>query len=266
MAIAHTFAAEGAKVVIASRTAGELVRAAKALAAGGAHVLPVACDVSREKDVARLVAATLKRFGRIDILVNNAGVLGPVGPVSTVDQDAWGRAVYINVVGTFLCTRAVLPSMLKRKQGTIINLSGGGAAAPRPNVSAYSASKAAVVRFTETLAEELKGSNIQVNAIAPGAVHTRMTEELARRGRLAGDKELDEAVRTIETGGVSPYKAAELALFLASGRAGRLTGKLISAPWDDWKHFGKRAGPLSCSALYTLRRIDGRHFKEVRRC
>jgi len=155
-----------------------------------------------------------------------------------------------------LCCKALLPGMIERRQGKIINLSGGGATNPRPNFSAYAASKAAVVRFTETLAEEVRPFNIQVNAIAPGAINTRMLDELLASGDEAGEVALSQARRQKESGGDSLLKVVDLAVFLASDESGSLTGKLISAQHDPWREWAGKADELNATPLYTLRRLD----------
>ena len=145
--------------------------------------------------------------------------------------------------------------MIKQKSGKIINFSGGGATSARPHFSAYGASKTAVVRLTETIAEENKPFNIQINAIAPGAVNTRMTGEVISAGKEAGEKGLAEAVKQLETGGTPLEKPANLAVFLASGESDGITGRLISAVWDDWQVIAKQTAQSKSGDLYTLRRI-----------
>jgi NAD(P)-dependent dehydrogenase (short-subunit alcohol dehydrogenase family) len=146
--------------------------------------------------------------------------------------------------------------MIARRQGKIINFSGGGATGPRPNFSAYSASKAAVVRLTETLAEELRPFNVQVNAVAPGAINTGMLEEVLAAGEAAG-VELAAAQSRKTQGGTPIELAARLVVFLASGASGSLTGKLISAPHDNWQNWGTEdLARLDGSPWYTLRRMD----------
>ena len=202
-----------------------------------------------------MVGSVIGKWGKVDILVNNAGIQGPIGSVIETGIDEWIKTVHVNLIGTFLCTRAVLPSMIKQQRGKIINLSGGGATSPRPNFTAYGVSKTGVVRFTETLAEEVSKFNIQVNAIAPGSVNTKMTEEILNAGKAAGDKAISEARNQLETGGTPPEKAAALAVFLASEKSDGLTGRLISAVWDDWQQFPGQIEKIMASDLYTLRRI-----------
>jgi 3-oxoacyl-[acyl-carrier protein] reductase len=250
-AIARAFAREGAYPCLVARTAAEV----EAAAAEIGRALALTGDVSRRADVARVVDAVMAAAGQVDILVNNAGVQPPVGPLWENDPDEWLEAVRINLGGVFLCCRSVLPHMIRRGRGKIINLSGGGAASPRPRFSAYAASKAAVVRLTETLAAELRDCNIQVNAIAPGAVNTRMLEEVLTAGAAAGEEALRGAEKQLETGGTPSWVPAELAVFLASEESGRLTGRLISAVWDDWRSIPERIDRIMKSDLYALRRV-----------
>jgi len=256
-AIALAFAGEGASVVVASRTLAEIEETAVQVQALGGRALAVQADVAIQADVIRMVDQTIQSFGTVDILVNNAGLLGPIGPSVENQADDWARTVMVNLVGTFLCCQAVLPVMIKQRRGKIINLSGGGATGPRPNFSAYAASKAAVVRLTETLAEEVKGHNIQVNAIAPGAAATRMQNEIIVAGDAAGEQALDEAQRVLETGGTPLDNPAALAVFLASDQSDGLTGKLIAAPYDDWQSWdADHIAELMSAPWFTLRRMD----------
>jgi 3-oxoacyl-[acyl-carrier protein] reductase len=211
--------------------------------------------MTRPEQVEGAIGRVLQAWGGVDVLVNNAGVLGPVGLTHEVDADEWVGALQANVIGGFLCSRLVLPGMLARERGKIINLSGGGAVSPRPRFSAYSASKAAVVRFTETLAVEVSGRGIDVNAIAPGAVNTAMLDLVLAAGDAAGPAALAEAKRQAETGGVDPERPAALAVYLASARSDGLTGRLLSAVWDPWRNFEKHKAELAASDIYTLRRI-----------
>lgn len=257
-AVALAFAKEGATVVLAARTASEITRvAAKADAAGGV-AMAVPTDVSSAPDVSRLVASVLDAYGRVDVLVNAAGIPGPIGPLWEADPDAWKRAIEVNLYGTFLCCRAVLPHMVNRQRGKIINIAGGGAASPLPRLAAYGASKAAVVRLTETLAEEVKPFNVQVNAIAPGLVDTRLLDDLLAAGERGGEQ-FARARRLRETGegGVPPELPAALALWLASDKSRGLTGKLIAAPHDGWRGWDEhRIAALMASPWFTLRRLD----------
>jgi NAD(P)-dependent dehydrogenase (short-subunit alcohol dehydrogenase family) len=254
-AIALAFAREGAYLVLASRSFPEVAATAAEVRHQTRRALPTRTDVSRRQEVETMVARTLAEFGRIDILVNNAAVQPPVGPLWENDADEWLRTILINLGGVFLCCRAVTPVMIRQGDGKVINLSGGGATSPRPYFSAYAASKSAVVRLTETLAEELKPSNIQVNAIAPGAVYTKMTEDVLAADSPAGEQALTLA-RRVKQQKVTPETAADLAVFLASDESDGLTGRLISAVWDDWRSLPSHLTEVMTSELYTLRRIS----------
>jgi NAD(P)-dependent dehydrogenase (short-subunit alcohol dehydrogenase family) len=254
-AIALAFAHEGADVLVASRTLSEIAETAEGARALGRHALALSVDVSSRDEVERMVAHALEEFGKVDILVNNAGIYGPIGPLVDNNPERWLETIGINLSGSFFCTRAVLPFMIRQQCGKIINLSGGGATSPLPNFSAYAASKAAIVRLTETLAEEIKGFNIQVNAIAPGGVNTRLTDEVLAAGAAAGEEMLERTRRQKETGGVPPERTAALAVFLASEESDGLSGRLISAVWDDWENMNGRIDQIMASDLYTLRRV-----------
>jgi len=254
-AIALAFAQEGADMLVASRTLSEVADTAEEAQALGRRALALKVDVSNREEVERMVARALEEFGKVDILVNNAGVYGSIGPLADNDPEKWVQTVRINLFGSFFCARAVLPFMIRQRRGKIINLSGGGAASPLPNFSAYAASKAAIVRLTETLAEEVKGFSIQVNAIAPGAVNTRLMDEILAAGAAAGEEMLARTRRQKETGGVAPERAAALAVFLASEESNGLSGRLISAVWDDWQSMSSRIEQIMASDLYTLRRV-----------
>jgi 3-oxoacyl-[acyl-carrier protein] reductase len=182
-----------------------------------------------------------------------------MGITDAIDWAQWVRTIEINVLGSVLMCRAVLPSMKEQKRGKIIQLSGGGATNPLPNIGAYAASKAAIVRFAETLAEEVRPFNIDVNAIAPGALNTRMLDEVLEAGPArVGNEFFNRALKQKETGGAGLDAGASLALFLASEASNGVTGKLISAVWDDWAHWPEHLDELRDSDVYTLRRIVGR--------
>jgi 3-oxoacyl-[acyl-carrier protein] reductase len=260
-AISISFAREGAKLVVVSRTFSEVLETAREIEMVGGEALPLRVDVSSKGEVEEMVERACERFKGIDVLVNNAGILGPVGALHENDVDEWIKTIHVNLIGAFLCCRAILPLMIQQRSGKIINLSGGGAAYPRPNFSAYACSKAAVVRLTETLAEEVKDYNIQVNAIAPGVVKTRLVEEIAAAREKAGERALSDARRVLEGSGVGFEPVTKLAVFLASDESNGLTGRLISAVWDDWRSLrGDRIKWVMEKGYYTLRRIDGHFF------
>ena len=255
-AIATAFAKEGSHLVLASRTASELEATKREignLSAARVEIFPA--DISQPKQVKGLVDFTLKKFATIDVLVNCAGIYGPIGLAIDIDSEKWLQAIHINLYGTFLCIKAALPTMIENGKGKIINLSGGGATSPFPRFSAYAASKAAVVGLTGTLAEEVKEYNIDINAIAPGAVNTRLLEQVLQAGEAAGKDFLAKSIKQKKEGGTSPEMTAELAVFLASSQSDGLTGRLISAVWDNWREFPQHLSEIMSSDIYTLRRI-----------
>lgn len=259
-AIAEHFVRAGASVLLTARGESLLKQTAEELSALAKlpkqRVLARVADVSKESDCN---ATAQQAFAELDnpcVLVNNAGVYGPFGLIEDNDWAEWVKAIEINLFGTILMCRAFLPRMRAAKYGKIINLSGGGATAPLPRISSYAASKAAVVRFTETLAEETRDAGIDVNAIAPGALNTRLMDDLIAAGpEKVGAAFFERMTKTRDSGGTPLDKGAELSVFLASGASDGITGRLLSAVWDDWANLPTQRDELAKSDIYTLRRI-----------
>jgi 3-oxoacyl-[acyl-carrier protein] reductase len=259
-AIADHFVRAGASVLLVARDREGLRGAERELAerAGGEGqvVAAFAGDVSLPETCQAVVAHALEVLPGLTTLVNNAGVYGPKGLVEDNDWGEWVRAVEINLFGTVFMCRAVLPHLRKQGYGKIVNLSGGGATAPLPRLSAYAASKAAVVRFTETLAEEAREDHIDVNAIAPGALNTRLLDEVLAAGpEKVGKTFYERSLKQKAEGGVALDRGAELAVFLASAASDGISGRLLSAVWDDWAALPARRQQLAGSDVFTLRRI-----------
>jgi len=257
--IARAFVREGASVVLCARDA-RLLEEARAelapLAASPQKVVAQVCDVSRPADVEALFERAVAECPDLDIVVNCAGVYGPKGLAEENDWADWVRTIEINLNGAVLLCRAALPRLRRRGYGKIVQLSGGGATAPLPRLSAYAVSKAAVVRFVETLAQEVSGSGVDVNAIAPGALNTRMLDEVIAAGpRAVGETFYRKSLEQKEKGGAPLERGASLAVFLASRRSDGITGRLISAVWDSWEDLPARRDDLARSDIYTLRRI-----------
>jgi NAD(P)-dependent dehydrogenase (short-subunit alcohol dehydrogenase family) len=227
----------------------------RGLAGDDQSVFAEVADVSRQGDASRLVAQTLDHFPELTILVNNAGVYGPKGTLDQVDWREWKQAIEINLLGSALPAKELVGHFRQRGYGKILQLSGGGATKPLPGLSAYAASKAAVVRFAETLAEELREHHVDVNALAPGALNTRMLDEVLEAGpERVGEAYYQQALEQQRSGGAPPERAAELAVWLASAASDGITGKLLSAVWDPWAELPDHLDDLA-SDVYTLRRI-----------
>ncbi|HAA04267.1 MAG TPA: dehydrogenase [Syntrophobacteraceae bacterium] len=256
---ARAFVDEGANVAICARDEAKLLLALKELTAranGKSRVLAIPADVSRQDDVHRLVETVVKEFGGLDILMCNAGVYGPKGAIEGIDWNEWVRAVEINIIGTVLPCLEAVPFMKKLGRGKIIIMSGGGATKPMPYLSAYATSKAAVVRFAETLAEEVREFAIDVNSVAPGALDTRLLDEVLAAGPDKVGKDFyNQMVKIKKEGGTPLEVGAALCVFLASPQSDGITAKLLSAVWDPWPEFPKHLDELTRTDIYTLRRI-----------
>ena len=186
----------------------------------------------------------------LDVLVANAGVQGPIGPFHTIHPSEWQDVFQTNLLGTLNSVRAVLPGMVARRKGKIILIAGGGASNPRPNFACYAATKAALARFAESVAEEVREHNVQINCVAPGGAYTSMTDEILSAGDRAGTREMEDAHKVRSTGGAPAEKQIGLVSFLASDRSNHITGKLIHVH-DDWK---KLENSNMREEAYTLRR------------
>lgn len=248
--LALGFAHAKARVGLLGRSHGELEVTKLEIEDATGAALRIRADVRNFEQVTAAVDRITSHWGPVHTLVANAAVLGPVGPFVANKPNAWLEVFETNVIGVMNSCRAVLPGMVARRAGKIIIVVDQGAATPRPNFAAYAASKAAVVRFAESLAEEVRDDNVQVNCMFPGESYTNMTDEILHAGERAGLAELETAEKVQHTGGTLSDKQIQLALFLASERSNHLTGKLFYVH-DDWKKFEHdSARPDS----FTLRR------------
>jgi len=225
-ATALAFAAAGAKVAIASRTAKELSATVRAMRAAGGQGLSVPTDISAARSVAALVRTVAQKLGPVDVLINNAGLLEPIGPIWATRTTAWRKNVRVNLEGVYLCARAVLPAMIQRQHGTIINVSSGAARSPRFGWSAYCAGKAGVDQLTRVMALELEQYHINVNGLYPGTSDTRMQELI----RAAPDEAMGgdvQVFRDRHTHGLnlSPDAPARLIVWLA--QQNDMTGQIV---------------------------------------
>jgi NAD(P)-dependent dehydrogenase (short-subunit alcohol dehydrogenase family) len=250
--LAIGFALAGAKIGLLARTDAELDLTKLEIEQAGGTAIKLRADVRKPDEIAHAVNRIMGAFGDLHVLIAAAGIPGPIGPLLGNKTKAWNETIETNLIGMVNSCRAVLPSMVEKRSGKVIAIAGNGAALARPNFSAYAASKAAVVRFAECLAEEMSYHNVQVNTLVPGGAYTSMTDEILRAGEeKAGPKEVEEAEHIRITGGIAPDKQIQLALFLASERSNHISGKLIYVT-DDWKRFERENMKPE---LYTLRRM-----------
>jgi 3-oxoacyl-[acyl-carrier protein] reductase len=218
----------------------------------------VSCDLASIEQIKKLSFFLKEKYPSLDLLINNAAIQGPIGSLEQNDFDEWVEALQINLLAPVLLCKELIQLLNKTPNPSIINLSGGGAAGPRPSFSSYASSKAALVRFSETIADELRSQNIRVNCIAPGAMKTKMLEEVLAFSGNAGERELELAKKVFSEGGASMDRVADLMLFLASDAGKGITGKLISVAWDNWEEWPNHISELNSTDAFTLRRIVGR--------
>jgi NAD(P)-dependent dehydrogenase (short-subunit alcohol dehydrogenase family) len=249
--LAIGFAQAGARVGLLARSKAELDLADLEIEHAGGTSLRLRADVREYEQVASAVDRMKAHYGGIHVLVCAAGIQGPIGPFAESDPKSWADVPMVNLLGAIHACRAVLPHMIEKRSGKIILLTGGGAESARPNFSAYAASKAALVRFAETLAEEVRDDNVQINCMNPGRTYTNMTDEILRAGDRAGSREMQEAALVRTNGGIAPDRQIQLALFLASERSNHISGKLLGIQ-DDWKRL--EHSNLH-SEQFTLRRL-----------
>jgi 3-oxoacyl-[acyl-carrier protein] reductase len=249
--LAIGFAAAGARVGLLARSPAELDLAKLEIEHAGGVALRIRADVRDMEQITAAVDRMQVVFGGTHVLVAAAAVQGPIGPFHECKMKQWIEALETNVLGVMNAIRAVLPKMIERRSGKIIVIAGGGASYGRPYFSAYAGSKAALARIVESIAEEIRDHNVQINCLLPGGAYTSMTDEILQAGERAGGKELEEARKIQITGGIPAEKQINLALFLASERSNHITGKLIHVT-DDWKKLEHENMKLEA---YTLRRL-----------
>jgi NAD(P)-dependent dehydrogenase (short-subunit alcohol dehydrogenase family) len=262
LAVAKKCVEEGARVIIVARNENNLQNAVKEI-----NHLSSENHIYYPLDVGNV--DTIKKFAewcndnRIQIngLVNCAGVYGPIGKTTDIDLEEFKETININFLGTvFMCT-IFAPLIKSRSRKKIVNFSGGGAASPFANYSAYATSKTAIVRFTENFSMELASEYFDINCVAPGFVITRLHNQTLEAGEdKAGKSFFENTQKQIEFGGIPPDKAANLTTFLLSADSDGITGKFISAPWDSWEEKEFQDLLRSDKEFATLRRIDNKSF------
>jgi len=254
---ARELAAHGADLLLIARDEAALTEVGGEITAEypELRVTTLGCDLD-DAEAPRRVCEAAERHGSADILVNNAAIQGPIGPAWEVPWREFEAALRLNFLVPVALCRAVLPGMNAKGRGWIINISGGGAASPRPMFTAYAAAKTALVRFTETLAIETAGYGIRVNAVAPGAFASGMTKTVPAAAENAGTAEAAAAQKLLDGDDtVNAEKAARLVAYLTLGEGRDVTGKLISAVWDPWDRLHLHPELLAHKDVFTLRRI-----------
>jgi NAD(P)-dependent dehydrogenase (short-subunit alcohol dehydrogenase family) len=249
-AIALALSGAGAAVAVCARSEDEVTGVAGQIEGRGKHALAVQCDVTDRQEVEGMVAVVEEAIGPVDLLVNNAGQFGPVGPLAATDPDDWWQVLEVNLRGPLYCTRAVLPGMLARGHGRIVNVSSGVGFAAIPMLSAYVVSKTALYRLSENLAAETRGHGVMVFAIDPGLVRTAISESALSCGEPSIEQWFTDAFANQED--VSAESAASLVVYLASGAADVLSGRNIDVS-DDVAQMLARATEIEEHDLYVLR-------------
>ena len=250
-ATALALARAGARVGVVARSEEQLAETVRGVTEAGGEALAIVADVSDAASVERMAREVERTLGPVDLLVNNAGTMGPLGPMWEADPGDWWHSIEVNLRGPYLCSRALLPGMIERRRGRIINLSTSAATVAVAHMGAYVIAKTALIRFTENLAAELLNSGVSVFAISPGTVRTAMTEHVLESE--AGKKWLPWFRKLFDRGrDVPAEKAAQLVVQLASGRADALSGRFIDVS-DDLAKLLERLDEVKSDDLYTLR-------------
>lgn len=250
-AIALELAARGHRVVLASRTVVEIDEVAAEISSSGGTALAVPTDITERSAVEALVERTAAEFGDVDAVVNNAGSFNTIGPTWETDPESYWRDITINLRGPYLLARTVIPRMIDAGGGTIVNMIGGGTANPIPYGNAYGTSKAGLMRFTETLAAEVKPHRISVFATNPGLVRTAMTELQLTTDE--GKQWMSRIKKAFEDGvDRPPTDAALLIRRLVEGDYFALTGRRFG-PQDDPEEILKDVDRIVSEDLRTLR-------------
>jgi len=259
-ALARALSADGHSVIICGRREKNL----KTLAKASNNISYKTCDVSDEEDVLRLLDFARQKFDRVDAIINSAGLFGAIGRFDRTDSKLWKKTFETNTFGTYLVTKHFLGLLLRSHTKKIINFAGGGAFGTFPNYSAYAVSKAAVVRFSENIAEELADQGVQVNCVAPGFVATEIHEATLKAGAEAGGDNFKKTLGMLKEGAVPMETVVNCVRYLLSPESGCLTGKTISASFDKWgtKDFNQSIEQINNSDLYTLRRINPVNLEE----
>jgi len=250
-AVAATLAAAGAAVAVVARSEDQLAETVAQISRDGGHALALPVDVTDRRAIEQMATEVEQRLGPVDLLVNNAAVFSPPGPVCETDPDVWWHAVEVNLRGPYLCSRAVLPGMIARHNGRIINVSSGAGLRPIAYWTAYTMTKAALLRLSETMALETAEHGVSVFSVDPGTVRTAMSSYTLES---AEGQKWSPWFRDIFDEGrdVPVERPAQLVLSIALGHADALSGRFIRVS-DDMSGMLKRVGDDNSDDLYTLR-------------
>ena len=257
--VADRFWKVGEDLVLIARHDRDLKRVADEFASTGNPKQQVHCyaaDLADHMYIPDLIKTIRNNEGEPDILINNAAIQGPIGPFQTNNWQEWQKCIDVCLLAPVQLCQGFLPSMIKNRYGRIVNISGGGATAPRPNFTSYATAKSGLVRFSETLAHEVSPYGITVNSVAPGAMYSELTKNILHAGvQFTGSMELEGAITLTRNNPHNEEHAADLIYYLTTDACKSITGKLISAVWDSWQRLPDSASVLMESDVYTLRRI-----------
>jgi NAD(P)-dependent dehydrogenase (short-subunit alcohol dehydrogenase family) len=256
---AHRLAHEGAKVALIARSSGELEDVAKAIRDEGGRVEIFPADVTKKAEVSAAITSIERQFGAIDVLINNAGVRGPIGNAWECNWDAWWETIEVNLGGAAVVSHAVIPKMAERRRGRVVNIVSEAGAFRWPTVSAYSVSKAALIKFTENLASECREFSLSVFAYHPGFLPIGLATEAVNLPASVSPAEANVAAwfrAQLESGkAASPHESAEQLVLLLSGAYDGLSGRYVTVH-DNLDVVLERIGKAVASKDYRMLRAS----------
>lgn len=257
--VAWKFWNAGHDLVILSRSGPDLERLSsdfREKCIRGQKIHPFLFDLKNISLIPDLMKEIRDSVGSPDIVINNAAVQGPIGPLQTNDWEEWRTCLDVCLLAPIKICQEIIPAMIRNNYGRIVNISGGGATGPRPNFSSYATAKCGLVRFSETLAQELSPYNITVNCVSPGAMNSELTKKILDAGiDSAGQKEYEVAKRLVEDNPHTEIKAADLVFLLTTEPFSGINGRILSAVWDPLDKIPGISAKLIGTDVYTLRRI-----------
>ncbi|WFN36794.1 SDR family oxidoreductase [Methanomicrobium antiquum] len=257
--VADKFWSEGNNIIIVARNKEELKKTSKEYAKNAMQeqqIYDFPFDLANIEEISSLTDNIKSKAGNPDIIINNAAIQGPIGPIHKNNWQEWQKCLNVCLLAPVHICREFIPSMIQNKFGRIINISGGGSTGPRPNFSGYATAKCGLLRFSETIAQEVEQYGITINCVAPGAMYSGLTKDIINAGvQYAGNSEIESAMDLLNNNPETGKKAAELIHFLTQNKCCDINGKLISAVWDDWEKLPNYVDLIKNNDIYTLRRI-----------